>query len=174
MARLEYPDLSGGSEERRVLAAQIAAERGGKLLNLYRMLLHSEPVAAGWLRYLTAIRQGAKLDDHTRELAICKVGKLNGALYEWEHHIPHALRAGITRQQLEAIDAWRGSGLFDDRERAVLAYSEQMTKQVEVDDEVFAAVRRHFDDQELVELTATIGAYNMVSRFLVALRVDLD
>jgi alkylhydroperoxidase family enzyme len=47
-----------------------------------------------------------------------------------------------------------------------------MTRSIRVPDEVFAAVRRNFDDREIVELTATIGAYNLVSRFLEALQID--
>ena len=173
MARLDYPDLAGGSEEMKELVGRIEGERG-KVLNLYRMLLHSPPLAAGWLHCFTAIRHQGRLDGHTRELAICKVGRMNRADYEWEHHKPIARREGISDEQLDAIDGWRESDLFDDRERAVLAYAEQMTGQIEVDDEVFAAVRRHFDDRELVELTATIGGYNLVSRFLVALQIDMD
>ena len=49
-----------------------------------------------------------------------------------------------------------------------------MTRSIRVPDEVFAAVRRQFDDREIVELTATVGAYNLVSRFLEALQIDHD
>ena len=49
-----------------------------------------------------------------------------------------------------------------------------MTRSIRVPDNVFAAVRRHFDDREIVELTATVGAYNLVSRFLEALHIDHD
>jgi alkylhydroperoxidase family enzyme len=47
-----------------------------------------------------------------------------------------------------------------------------MTRDVHVPDDVFAPVRQHFDDREITELTATIAAYNLVSRFLEALHVD--
>jgi alkylhydroperoxidase family enzyme len=46
-----------------------------------------------------------------------------------------------------------------------------MTRDIEVPDAVFAPLRARYDDAQLVELAATVGAYNMVSRFLVALRV---
>jgi len=55
--------------------------------------------------------------------------------------------------------------------RAVLAYTDTMTKQIQVPDELFAEVRKHFDAQEQVELTATIAGYNLVSRFLEAMQV---
>lgn len=56
-------------------------------------------------------------------------------------------------------------------ERAVLAYTDSMTKEIQVSDELFAEVRKHFDAQGLVELTATIAGYNLVSRFLEAMQV---
>jgi alkylhydroperoxidase family enzyme len=63
---------------------------------------------------------------------------------------------------------------FDARERAALAYSESMTRAIRVPQAIFAEVRQYFNEREMVELTATIGAYNMVSRFLEALQVDHD
>ncbi|HEU0231343.1 MAG TPA: carboxymuconolactone decarboxylase family protein, partial [Burkholderiaceae bacterium] len=76
--------------------------------------------------------------------------------------------------QLDALGEWEASPLFNDRERAVLGYTDAMTRNVKVPAETFQAVRRHFNPRELVELTATIGAYNMVSRFLEALDIHSD
>jgi alkylhydroperoxidase family enzyme len=61
---------------------------------------------------------------------------------------------------------------LQDADRAVIEYTTAMTRNVDVPDALFESVRRHFNDREMVELTATVGAYNMVSRFLVALKVD--
>jgi alkylhydroperoxidase family enzyme len=72
---------------------------------------------------------------------------------------------------VDALANWRESELFTPDQRAALAYAEAMTRQVQVPPDIFAQVRAHFDDRALVELTATIGAYNMVSRFLEALEV---
>jgi alkylhydroperoxidase family enzyme len=63
------------------------------------------------------------------------------------------------------------SPLFDAAERAVLAYTDTMTKEIQVPDELFAEVQKHFDAQEPVELTATVAGYNLVSRFLEAMQV---
>lgn len=168
MARITYADVT--RPEAKALADQIVAERGN-LLHLYRMLLHSPPVAAGWLRYLTAIRQQCALPGDVRELVIMRVASLNGAPYEADQHAPYALKEGVTQAQLDALADWEGSDLFGARERAVLAYTDTMTRHVQVPDPVFEALRAWFDDRLLVELTATVAAYNMVSRFLEALQV---
>jgi AhpD family alkylhydroperoxidase len=152
------------------LVARIKAERG-KVLNLYKVLLHSPAVMEGWLNFFTAIRQKTKLAGRYRELAILRVAILNGADYEYRAHLPFALTEGASAAQIAALRAWRASPLFDASERAVLAYTDCMTKEIQVPDELFAEVRRHFDTQDLVELTATIAGYNLVSRFLEAMQV---
>jgi AhpD family alkylhydroperoxidase len=169
MARIPYPDDS--DPEVAALRAQIIAERG-KLANLYRMLLNSPPVAQGWLDFLTAIRQKCTLSAQVRELAILRIAILNKANYEFVAHVPFALKAGMSQQQIDAVADWDSSKLFSQTDRAVLAYTDAMTRDVHVPDAVFAPLRQHFNAREITELTATIAAYNLVSRFLEALEID--
>jgi len=171
MARIPYADT--GRADIAPLAARIKAERGGKLLNLYRMLLQSPPVAEGWLAFLTSIRQKSGLAPRVRELVIMRVAVLNAAEYEFQAHLPFVQKEGVTEAQIAALRTG-DTALFDERERAALAYADAMTRSIRVSDDVFAAVRRSFDDREIVELTATVGAYNLVSRFLEALQIDHD
>jgi len=152
------------------LVARIKAERG-KVLDLYKVLLHSPAIMEGWLGLFTAIRQKTKLGGRYRELAIMRVAILNGADYEYNAHLPFALKEGSTQEQIAALRAWQVSPLFDAAERAVLAYTDSMTREIQVPDELFAEVQKHFDAQDLVELTATIAGYNLVSRFLEAMQV---
>ncbi len=168
VARIPYADTD--RPELRELVERIVQERG-QILHLYAMLLNSPRVAEGWLQYLTAIRGKCTLPGRLRELAIIRIAVLNDAPYEAEQHAPIALREGLTQMQLDDIPAWQQSSRFDDIERAVLAYTDAMTRDIHVPDPVFAGVRDHFDAQRVVELTATIAAYNMVSRFLEALQI---
>jgi alkylhydroperoxidase family enzyme len=170
MARIPYPDTDG--PDLAPLVARIKAERGGRLLNLYRMLLHSPPIASGWLALFTAIRQQSTLAGRLRELVILRIAVLNGAEYEFKAHVPFALQEGFTQAQLDALKAGHEPDGLTDAEDAVLVYAEAMTRTVRVPDPVFAAVRKHLGDRELVELTATIAGYNLVSRVLEALKID--
>ena len=170
MARLPYPDLS--RPEIAPIAERIKAERGGKMLNLYHMLLHSPPVADGWRAFLTAIRQQCLLSGRARELAILRVAVLNGADYEFNAHVPFAKKEGVTQAQLDDMRADRVPAGFTDADLAVIECTDAMTRHIQVPDAVFAAVRKHFADREAMELVATIAAYNLVSRFLVAIQVD--
>ena len=172
MARLPYPAIT--SPELKTLATDISAERGNHLYPLYRMLLNSPPVAAGWLRFFTAIRQQAKLPGRYRELAILYVEVLTGGEYNYRQHLRYALKEGLTQAQLEGLENWESSSLFEEADRSLLAYAKAMTQEIRVSDEVFAALKPHFDSTEIVELTATVGGYHLLTRFFQALRIDPD
>jgi len=165
MARLDYVETGGEVVDR------IRARRGGRLTPLDGMLLHSPPFADGWNSLLGAIRGKGALPGDLRELAVLRVAELNGADYEWAAHEPVARAAGMTAAQIDALREGGDRGVLDERQRTVLDYTDAMTRQVTVPDELFATLHEHFDPCEIVELTVTVGAYNMVSRFLVALEV---
>jgi 4-carboxymuconolactone decarboxylase len=168
MARLDH--VAGNGE----VAVRIRARRGGRLTPLDGMLLHSPPLADGWNSLLGAVRDSSTLPPDIRELAVLRVAELNGAAYEWTAHEPVARAAGMTTEQLAALRAGGDTGALDDRQRTALAYTDAMTRDIAVDDDLFGALGKHFDDRQVVELTATVATYNMVSRFLVALEVGQE
>ncbi|ADP15300.1 carboxymuconolactone decarboxylase family protein 2 [Achromobacter xylosoxidans A8] len=153
--------------------ARISAARG-RISPLYQVLLNSPAVVQGWEAMLTAIRLNTSVPPRLRELIILRVATLNNAPYEFEAHVPHALAAGMSQA---LVDELRGGPApaelqgLEPGEAEVLALTDAMTRDIEVSDAVFAPLRARYDDTQLVELAATVGAYNMVSRFLVALRV---
>ena len=161
------------------LVNAILARRGGQLINLDKALLWSEPLARGWNTYLKAVRTELPTSRKLRELAICTVALLTGALYEYHHHAPDFLAAGGTQAELDALDrvvagdARRSAAdaALGEIEQLVIRYAAQMTRDVQVEDALFDALKTHFDTTQLVELTAAIATYNMVARFLVALGV---
>jgi len=159
------------------LVAAIRARRGGTLLNLDRMLLHSPPLAEGWNGFLRAVRTELAVSPKLRELAICVVALLNHAEYEYHHHAPEFLRSGGSPSQLAALGRVTGSDfdttVFDAEERAVLNLAVEMTRAVEVSASTMTCVRNALaSDRQVVEIVGVIATYNMVSRFLVALGVE--
>lgn len=170
MARIEYPDLDSVPGAR-TLADRVIEQRGS-ILHLYRMLMHSPVVAEGWLAYLTSIRQQSRLDGCLREMVIMRIAHLNRAPYEADQHRDIALAEGLTQVQLDALRTRDPDpALFTDIQHRVLAYTDAMTLTVQVPDDQFDELKQHFDAAELVELTATVAAYNMVSRFVEALGI---
>lgn len=168
MARVDYADIK--HPETTQLVERIRRERAS-LPNLYKMLLNSPPVAEGWLNYLTAIRQKSGLPARLRELLILRVAVLNDADYEFAQHLPIALQAGCGEDQVDGVRTGNFTAL-EPGERAALAYCDEMTRNIRVRDTTFAALGEAYDGKAIVEITATIAAYNMVSRFLEAIQVD--
>ncbi|MBB5399396.1 MULTISPECIES: carboxymuconolactone decarboxylase family protein [Paraburkholderia] len=159
------------------LVEAIVERRGGKLIDLDRALLWSEPLARAWNVYLKGVRTELGVSRKLRELGICTVALITGARYEYHHHAPDFLAAGGAQEELESlkaylernnIDALQG---MDEDEALVVRYAEQMTRNVQVDDAFFETLRQRFNTQDLVEITASIATYNMVARFLVALGI---
>jgi AhpD family alkylhydroperoxidase len=173
MARLPHVDETSPDVDAELLHA-MRERRGGQLLNLDRQLLHSAPLARGWNGLMGAIRGQTRLDGALRELVILRVAVLNRAPYEFAQHAPVARDEGLSQAQVDAVQDWAESALFDARARDVLAYADAMTLQVQVPQPLFDAVRAHLSDRELVELTATVASYNMVSRFLEALQIEIE
>jgi alkylhydroperoxidase family enzyme len=162
----DHPELSES-------VAKIKGARGGRLINIYRLMLHSPALANAWFDLNQAVRYGTQLDGQSRELAVIRVAILNQVEYVQRAHGPaYALKEGLTPQQVAAIEHWPSSPLFSEPQRALLAYADAMTRQIEVPDSIFAEVRKHFTERQTVELTMLIAAYNMLTRFLKALRVD--
>ena len=156
------PDLSE-------LEARIRGARG-RISPLYTVLLNSPELASGWEQLFTAIRQKTSVPPALRELVILRVAVLNGAEYEFEAHVPHALAAGMTQAQIERLRKGDSEG-FSGVERLVLQYTDAMTRDLVVPEALYPQLDRHFEATTLVELTATIAGYNMVSRFLIAMRI---
>lgn len=166
------PVIPGTQPELAAQEARIQAERG-RISLLYQVLLNSPPVAHGWEQMLSAVRNRSSLPAGLRELVILRVAVLNRAHYEFDAHVPHALAGGVSQ---EAIDATKQRPLAADapwsaQERLALELTDAMTRDIEVPDALFARVSDHFHGQTLVDLVATVAAYNMVSRFVVALQI---
>ncbi|MES2531549.1 MAG: carboxymuconolactone decarboxylase family protein [Pseudomonadota bacterium] len=166
------PIEPGSRPELAALETKIQGARG-RISLLYQVLLNSQPVAQGWEQMLSAIRNHNSLSARLREMIILRVAVMNRAPYEFDAHVSHALAGGVPQA---TIDALRSPDLPTDAglsaaESAALEYADTMTRDIAVPDALFARVAEHFQGQALVDLTATVAAYNMVSRFLVALHI---
>ena len=153
------------------LVAAIRARRGGELIELDRLLLYSAPLAEGWNHYLGNIREHFSIDRKLRELAMCTVAVLNNAEYEFSQHAPLYISAGGSVEKVQLLRKPSDAAIhrsFSTEEQLTIALTAQMTSKVQVDEKLFRQAMDCFSIEHLVELVATIAAYNMVSRFLVA------
>ena len=101
-----------------------------------------------------------------------RASQINGCAYCIDMHSIDARAAGETEQRLYALDAWRETPFFDDRERAALAWIEAVTlvSQSHVPDSVYAEARTHFSEEEIVNLTYLASTINAWNRLAISLR----
>ena len=144
----------------------------GRVSVLYQVLLNSGPIASGWERMLTAVRNETGVPADLRELMILRVAVLNGANFEFDAHVPHAERAGVGAEKIAAVRETPLPPVFSPIERLVIELTDAMTRDIVVPDKLMERLHEHFDAKRIVEVVATVAAYNMVSRLLVALNVE--
>src|SRR6185503_20887703 len=127
--------------------AKIKGARGGRLINIYRLMLHSPALANAWFDLNQAVRYGTEIDGQSREIAVIRVAILNNVEYVQQAHGPaYALKEGLTPEQVTAISDWQPSKLFNAPQRALLAYTDAMTREIDVPDTVYDEVRTHFSE----------------------------
>ena len=174
MGRVPYIDATDHPELTE-LVASISAGRRGNLINVYRLLLHSPPLAATWFEHVNAVRWKTQLSGRLREIIIIRIALINRVDYVIAQHVPKlALAEGVSFAECEALRDWENSSFFDKGERAALAYADEMTRNVAVTDATFDELAGHFDDRSIVELSVLIGTYNMHNRVMQALQIDLE
>ncbi|MFM0213634.1 carboxymuconolactone decarboxylase family protein [Paraburkholderia sediminicola] len=112
------------------------------------------------------------LEKSLTELVRLRASQINGCAFCVDMHTTDARKGGESERRLATVVVWRETPFFTDRERAALEWTEALTlvSQEHVPDAVWQAVRPHFSDEELVDLTLLISAINAWNRFAIAFR----
>jgi alkylhydroperoxidase family enzyme len=144
-------------------------------LNIFRMMAHAEANMIPAMRLGNSILHRQKLSAVNRELLILQVAQLEHGAYEWRQHVPIALGVGVTQPQIDAVEQERyQDDTFDEAQRALLSFGREVVENVRVAAPVFAELRKHYADQEIVEAIVAIGFYMMMARLTEATETDLD
>ncbi|GAB7539749.1 carboxymuconolactone decarboxylase family protein [Burkholderia sp. 22PA0106] len=132
----------------------------------------ANPPAIKAMLALEAHIERCALDHALLELVRLRASQINGCAYCVDMHTADARKNGETDRRLATVVVWRESPFFTERERAALEWTEALTlvSHEHVPDAVWQAVRPHFSDAELVDLTLLVGAINAWNRFAVAFR----
>lgn len=173
MPRIPYLEKEQTAPEVREVFDKMEA-RGARVLNLYKMVANSPATFSSFVRLGNSLLQKAKLDARLRELAILRIAKLCGSEYEWAQHMPFARDVGVTEQQMKDVQDWQHSAAYDDRDKVVLQYVDEVTKNVQAKDTTFNNLKKYLDNTSIVELTLSIGFWGMVARVLVPLQVEVE
>jgi alkylhydroperoxidase family enzyme len=172
------PEAAAGETKRvydRVLA------QWGKISNFSRVLGHQPAALEGWALPNDAIRLiNVKADpDYVKiqQLVIIKTSAINQSAYCMSHNVPLGQKLGLSEQQIAVARGsdYMASPLFDDRQKAAIRWAEVVTNMTARDDAAaFQAMKTHFTEKQIVELTVFCGMWNYSNRLCEALHVDLE
>ena len=117
----------------------------------------------------------SQLDGITRELGIMRAGYTQGSQFVFSQHCKAARRFGTTEEKIAAISHWEVSPLFDEKERAILAWTDALILQGgRASDELFEVLQSHLSDEDILELTYHVMGYNLHAVCCKALRLEYD
>ena len=167
MARIPFPDAAAQPAELRD-----RLDRLGNL-NVTRMMSHAPALMVAYSKLGSHLLLKGTLDPVLREAVILRVGQLCGSDYEWHQHVSVARAVGMPEEMLSAIEAGRYDDLPDGIRLAVRA-AEEVYRDHRVSDDTFAALRRDFDEPQLVELVLLPGFYIMTAGYLRSLDIEVE
>ena len=145
-------------------------------ISLHKALVNSPKAARAFSGLGSYIRYGSKLDPRLRELAILQVGWLARSPYEWSHHVKLGHDFGVSDGDVQAlIDDTAGKPTnLDALSKLVLQAAREMTNDGAMAAETFTTLQGKLGNEQLVDLTLTIGFYNAVVRVLATLEIDVE
>ena len=169
----EAKDPAMTRQSRIALADPDPASDGGT--NLGRLLAQAKVMGPAVTAYTRVMIDGLAIPPLEREIMCLAVLHLERGEYEWFQHMKVAEMMGIPKAKVDAIANDRfGDPVFNDRERALLAFTRQVVKTVRVDDPTLKAVQAFYEPRQIVESTLVIGTYMMLARVSEVAELPLD
>ena len=171
MARIPY----ASPEQYEELMRDIRLPADPARTNAFGVLAHAPAIGASVLKLIHTILTAADLDFFLHELVTLRVSQRCQARYAWSQHVAIAQAIGLTDAQAAALERGEAPAeLFSARERALLAFTDELLDGPRVSDRSFERVQQEFSTREIVELLITIGYFRMVGSLLTTLDVELD
>lgn len=126
------------------------------------------------LREMEVYLHHSNLEPSLRELVKLRVSQINHCAFCLDMHTKDAMKQGETIQRIIGLNAWRGAPYYTDKERAALEWVEAVTliSEVDVSDELYQEVRKHFSERDLVDLNLAVIAINAWNRMAIPFRAE--
>jgi uncharacterized peroxidase-related enzyme len=172
MARLTYVEKESANAEQEKILSQLT-QRSGKIANIWKLMSHSPLMLETFSMFYKTLMK-SRLDGKLRELAYIKASVMNDCAYCAEAHKGVARKLGITEEQLQAINSYESSNFFTPVEKLVLRYAEELTKTAKSSESLVEELKKHFSEEQLIELNLAVGTANLTNRFNMSFLTDPD
>lgn len=142
--------------------------------HLFSTLGRTGGLFRGWLHFSGRLMPGGKLRRYETELVILRVAHLRDCEYETDHHIRLGKRAGVTPEILDRLRLGPQAPGWSDKERALLTAVDQLVATRGIDDDAWAALAAHYDEQRLIEIVLLTNQYEGLASTITTLRIQTD
>lgn len=142
------------------------------MLAIFRTLAHHPKLLKRWLVFGNHVLAKSTLPPRERELLILRTGWLCRAEYEWGQHVLIARTAGLTDEEIARTGHGPDAPGWGDRDRTLLRAADELHADTCIGDETWAALARHWDVPQLIDVVFTVGQYTLVSMALNSLGVQ--
>ena len=143
----------------------------GYVSNILKSLSHAPEGLERFAALGEYVRYRAELSGRVRELAILAIA--TGNQYAWSHHHPHAIKAGVTQDELDALEKNQHAASLSAAEKAAIRYAREFA-QGKVTDETFSELRSHFSERQVSDLTLLAGYFLALGSTISAFRIALE
>jgi alkylhydroperoxidase family enzyme len=157
--------------------ARIVAELSGRLThgtppNIFTTLGQHPRLFRAWLYYSAQLMPFGRLPRRDTELVILRVAWRCRSVYEWRQHVPLALRAGLAPGQIDAIAEHNSMNAFTDRQRALLAVSDDLLAHRAISEPTWRKLRATLTDREVIEVCLLVGHYQGLASAIGGLAIE--
>ncbi|MBL4865320.1 MAG: carboxymuconolactone decarboxylase family protein [Pseudomonadales bacterium] len=170
--RVKPVEKSDWNEEQ--LAAMGKASMDGKILNIFKTLVHHPSLAKRWMVFANHIMGKSSLSKRDREIVILRMGWQCKSGYEWGQHVVIAKHSDLNDDEIEHIKIGPDENFWTAKESLLLLATDQLHSDAFVSDDTWQKLEKHYSTQQLMDIVFTAGQYNLVSMVLNTFGVQLD
>jgi alkylhydroperoxidase family enzyme len=156
----------------RIVAEVTARLTGGGPPNIFTTLGRHPRLFRAWLWYSAHLMPFGRLPRPDTELIILRVAWRCRSAYEWRQHVPLALRIGLAAEQIEAIAGDDSVNRFTDRQRALVALSDELLAKRAMSESTWRQVRATLTDREVIEACVLVGHYQGLASAIGGLAIE--
>ena len=143
-------------------------------LNVTKMMANAPASFLGFTAFAGGILGRAEFDPRKREIAVCRIGHVTKATYEYTHHVRVAKGLGVTDEQVHAISTENPVTSLDEEGNLLCRVADEISLDVRLSDEALSQILERYGVRGATELILCCSYFNMVSRFLESTRVELE
>jgi len=143
-------------------------------LNVTKMMANAPASFLGFQEFAGGILFKSEFDPRKREIAVCRIGHVTKANYEWTHHVRVAKRLGVTDEEIRIIGSENPVTSLDEEGNLLCRVADEISLDVRLSDDALSRILDRYGARGATELILTCSYFNMISRFLESTRVELE